>query len=79
MTESSLGLSGAMTEWSYVAKLRDRLIVDRAGGSGNGEFSYVYYMRPKYRGEYMIPPVTAYFLHDPSIHAVGDYLRITVQ
>jgi uncharacterized protein YfaS (alpha-2-macroglobulin family) len=64
--------------WSYVEVRDDRILANIESGYGNTK-TYVYYFRPEYSGTYLLPPVTAYFMYRPEVHAIGRYEMIVVK
>lgn len=64
--------------WSYVEARDDRILATVESGYGENR-TYTYYFRPEYSGTYLLPPVTAYFMYRPEVHAIGRYERITVK
>ncbi len=64
--------------WSYVEVLSDRILANIESGYGNTR-TYTYYFRPEYSGTYLLPPVTAYFMYRPEVHAIGRYETIVVK
>lgn len=72
--------------WDHVAALQEKILATRNviyPQSWNDKspqiFSYTYYIRPEHTGTYLLPPVTAYYMYQPDIHAIGTYQKITIQ
>lgn len=78
MNEDSTGNYDYNNYWSYVEARDDRILATIESGYGTTRI-YTYYFRPEYAGEYLLPPVTAYFMYRPEIHAIGRYQKITVK
>ncbi len=77
-TETSLvRQAGGSSWWDYVESREDRLLVNQYSGYDDTR-SYVYYIRPEYIGEYLLPPATAYFMYLPEIHTYTKYTRVKV-
>ncbi len=64
--------------WSYIETQDDRILANIESWYGSSR-TYTYYFRPEYSGTYLLPPVTAYFMYRPEVHAIGRYQTIVVK
>lgn len=78
-TESALTQEGSDGGWwDHIESQDDRLLVNMSYGYGNTR-KYVYYIRPDYVWEYLLPPATGYFMYRPEVHSYTRYEHIQVQ
>lgn len=78
-TESKvLATNSERWDWTYTETKPDRIFAEIEHGYGNKTYTYTYYFRTEFRGEYIMPPPTAYFMYQPEIHAVGTYRKLIV-
>lgn len=64
--------------WSYVEARDDRIFATSDYLYKTEPRTYTYYIRPEFEWEYLLPPVTAYYMYRPEIHAIGKYEKIQV-
>jgi hypothetical protein len=65
--------------WSQVEARADRILATADILWSDDPRTYIYYIRPEYAGTFLLPPVTAYYMYRPEVHAVGTYEKIEVQ
>jgi hypothetical protein len=66
--------------WTHVEARIDRIFATQDYvWQTDHPYTYTYYIRPEYIGTYLLPPVTAYYMYQPYIHATGKYEKVTVQ
>ncbi len=66
--------------WTHVEARADRIFATQDYiWRTDQPYTYTYYIRPEYVGTYLLPPITAYYMYQPDIHATGKYEKITVQ
>ncbi len=71
---------GYWNGWTHVESRIDRIFATQEyAGQTDLPYTYIYYIRPEYIGIYLLPPVTAYYMYQPDIHATGKYEKIRVQ
>ncbi len=71
---------GYWNGWTHVEAREDRILATQDYvWQTNQPYTYTYYIRPEYVGTYLLPPVTAYYMYQPEIHAIGKYEKIIVQ
>lgn len=71
---------GYWNGWTHVESRLDRVLATQDYiWRTDQPYTYTYYIRPEYSGTYLLPPVTAYYMYQPQIHATGKYERVTVQ
>jgi MG2 domain/Bacterial Alpha-2-macroglobulin MG10 domain/Alpha-2-macroglobulin family/A-macroglobulin TED domain/Alpha-2-macroglobulin bait region domain len=71
---------GYWNGWTHVEAKLDRVFATQDYvWQTDQPYTYTYYIRPEYKGTYLLPPVTAYYMYQPYIHATGKYEKITVQ
>jgi alpha-2-macroglobulin len=65
--------------WSHVEARDDRILATADSLWSSEPQTYTYYIRPEYAGTYLLPPVTAYYMYRPEVHAIGRYERVEVR
>jgi len=65
--------------WTQVEALPDRILATNEQVYNPWSHTYAYYIRPEYTGTYLLPPVTAYYMYEPEVHAIGRYQNIRVE
>ncbi len=71
---------GYWNGWTHVESQLDRIFATQDYiWRTDKPYTYTYYIRPEYSGTYLLPPVTAYYMYQPYIHATGKYEKITVK
>ena len=71
---------GYWNGWTHVESKEDRILATQDYvWQTDKPYTYTYYVRPEYVGTYLLPPVTAYYMYQPEIHAIGKYEKIVVQ
>jgi alpha-2-macroglobulin len=71
---------GYWNGWTHVESQLDRILATQDYiWQTDQPYTYTYYIRPDYVGTYLLPPVTAYYMYQPQIHATGKYAKIIVQ
>ncbi len=71
---------GYWNGWTHVEARQDKIFATQDYvWNTNHPYTYTYYIRPEYVGRYLLPPVTAYYMYQPEIHAIGKYEKIVVQ
>ncbi len=66
------------TYWGHIEAHDDRILATTEQWYGTTK-SYSYFIRPEYVGSYILPPVTAYFMYLPEIHAIWKFEKIIVK
>ena len=71
---------GYWNGWTYVESREDRIFATQDYVWRNDQpYTYTYYIRPEYVWTYLLPPVTAYYMYKPNIHAISKYEKVIVQ
>jgi uncharacterized protein YfaS (alpha-2-macroglobulin family) len=71
---------GYWNGWTHTESQLDRLFATQDYvWRWDQPYAYTYYIRPEYRGTYLLPPVTAYYMYQPQVHATGKYERVIVK
>jgi uncharacterized protein YfaS (alpha-2-macroglobulin family) len=71
---------GYWNGWTHVESREDRIFATQDyTWQTDHPYTYTYYIRPEYVGSYILPPVTAYYMYQPDIHAIGKYEKVVVQ
>ncbi|MBX9809011.1 hypothetical protein K2X92_01310, partial [Candidatus Gracilibacteria bacterium] len=84
-TESSLNTDssseyGYWNGWTYVEARSDRILATQDYvWQSDKPYTYTYYIRPEHKGTYLLPPVTAHYMYQGDIHAIGKYEKIIVE
>jgi uncharacterized protein YfaS (alpha-2-macroglobulin family) len=77
-TESSQIQDQHDTNWWTHREAHDDRILAHLMYGWDKERTFTYYFRPDLIGTYTLPPATAYFMYDPSIHAYTAFSKIQI-
>jgi uncharacterized protein YfaS (alpha-2-macroglobulin family) len=71
---------GYWNGWTHVESQRDRIFATQDYlWWYDKPYTYTYYIRPEHSGTYLLPPVTAYYMYQPQVHATGKYEKVVVK
>jgi uncharacterized protein YfaS (alpha-2-macroglobulin family) len=71
---------GYWNGWTYVEARSDRILATQDYvWQSDKPYTYTYYIRPEHKGTYLLPPVTAHYMYQWDIHAIGKYEKIVVE